>query len=174
MITPVKSHPELAKSQFKEDLGRIPVNYVECYGWNLKPEFDDLRLDVEMWSLDESLDQQDDYYVVMDMSYYRNWPPGVTFVNPATRTFDPSKDMRWLPQIGKRPKGIDIDYHASHTLCTGKTKQMVCNSKVLEYYQSDHSPALEEIWDPSRHKLFATIYLLQTMLTAPHYGGRSG
>lgn len=173
MNRPAKSNPELAKSQFKEDLEKIPRDYVKRYGWNLKPEFDSLRLDVEMWSFDERHARQDDYCVVMDMSYYRAWPPGVTFVNPATRSFDPSRDMRWLPQIGGTPEGVDIGYHSSYGLCTGEARQMVCNSKVLEYYQSNHAPTAEERWDPNRDTLFATIHLLQVMLTAPHYGGRS-
>lgn len=94
MTTPNRNNPKLARSQFKEDLESIPKHYVERYGWNLKPEFDDLRLCIDMWSVDREYNRKDDFHVVMDMSYYNNWPPGVTFVNPTTRVFDPNTDMR--------------------------------------------------------------------------------
>lgn len=174
MNAPSKTNPKLASAQFKEDLEHIPRDRAERYGWNLRPDFGKLRLCVDMWAIDEMYVRQDDFYVAMDMSYYRTWPPGVTFVNPETEAFDPSTDMRWLPQIKSKPPGTDIGYHAAYALKTGETKQMVCNSMCLEYYQSDHSPAPEERWDPGSHTLSATLHLLQTMLTEPYYGGRSG
>lgn len=173
MSTPSKNNPELARALFKHDLKRIPPNYVERYGWNLTPDFDSLRLCVDMWSVDDQYVQLDDFHIVMDLSYYRNWPPGVTFVNPETSTFESNSDAKWLPQIKSRPTGTDIDYHQSYKLNSGETKQMVCNSMCLEYYQSNHNPTQEEKWDPDRHTLFATLHLLQTMLTRPYYGGRS-
>ena len=174
MTTPNKNNPELAKSQFKEDLEGVPKYYVKRYGWRLKPEFDDLRLYMDMWSVDGEYNHKDDFHVVMDMSYYNNWPPGVTFINPTTKVFDPNTDMRWLPKISSKPDGIDIAYHVAYELTTGTTKQMVCNSMTLEYYQSNHNPDADERWDPNKHTLFATISMIQTMLTEPHYGGRGG
>ena len=175
MIIPDKPHPELAKSQFREDLKKIPIDYVEHYQWNFEPNFDDLRLCVDMWSFDKNHNMPDDYHIVMDMSYYRKWPPGVTFVNPETQIFDPARDMKWMPRMNAAPNGVGIGYHASYTLATTKkTKQMICNSMILEYYQSNHAPKPEEMWDSNKYTMFATINLLQEMLTEPYYGGRSG
>ena len=174
MNAPSRTTPELASAQFKEDLELIPSGYAEQYGWNPKPDFGKLSLHVDMWSVDERYVRLDDFYVAMDMSYYRTWPPGVTFVNPETRAFDLGADMRWLPSIKSKPPGTDIAYHPAYALNTGETKQMICNSMCLEYYQSNHSPAPEEKWDPGRHTLFATLRLIQTMLTKPYYGGRAG
>ena len=173
MSAPSKTNPELAGAQFKEDLKLIPEDYAERYDWNLKPDFGDLSLYADMWSVDERYSRLDDFHVVMDMSYYRTWPPGVTFVNPETRAFEPGADMRWLPRIKSKPLGTDIRYHPAYDLNTGETKQMICNSMCLEYYQSNHNPTSEEKWDPGKHTLFATLRLIQTMLTRPYYGGRS-
>ena len=173
MTTPTRNDPELARAQFKEDLDLIPKDYIERYGLKITPEFDDLRLYVEMWAVDVDYNKRDGYHVVMDMSYYRNWPPGVTFVNPETGAFDPNVDGRWLPAMRSKPPGTDIGYHLSYGLSSGESKQMICNSMVLEYYQSNHNPQPEERWDPGIHNLFATLSLLQMMLTEPYYGGRS-
>ena len=173
MSTPTKNNPALAKIQFKEDLELIPEDYQERYGWNLTPELDDLRLYADLWSVDKEYNKQDDFHIVMDMSFYRTWPPGVTFIDPQTKTFDPNKDMKWLPTIKSKPPGTDIHYHHSYSLTTKVTKQMICNSMFLEYYQSNHAPKPEETWDPNRHNLFASLSLLQMMLTEPYYGGRS-
>ena len=79
MSAPSKTNPELAGAQFKEDLKLIPEDYAERYDWNLKPDFGDLSLYADMWSVDERYSRLDDFHVVMDMSYYRTWPPGGDF-----------------------------------------------------------------------------------------------
>lgn len=173
MNTPSKPNLELAKAQFKCDLEAIPNDHVETYRWSLKPDFGALTLYVDMWSVDKRYARLDDFHIMMDMSYYRTWPPGVTFVNPETKGFDPNKDMKWLPTIKSKPPGTDINYHPAYQLSTGKSKQMICNSMCLEYYQSPHTPTSEEEWDPNKHTLFATLRLLQMMLAEPYYGGRS-
>lgn len=173
-MAPARPHPDLARSQFKEDmavLGGSPL--ARRHGWELEPDYPRLHLQVRMWSLDEHAERHDDYHLDLDMSYYRQHPPGVTFVNPHTRSFDPSGDARWLPVAASKPLHTDIRYHASYTV-NGVERQMVCNSLTLEYYMTGHSPQPEERWDPDRHTLSATLNLLQTMLTPPYYGGRSG
>ena len=169
-----RPHRDLARSQFEEDMARAGSgDLVRRHGWVLEPDYAGLRLRARMWSVDEQARRRDDYHLDLDMSYYRRHPPGVTFVNPDTRSFDPRNDMRWLPAIASVPPHIGIAYHPKYSLDNGVTKQMVCNSMVLEYYQTAHSPRDEEAWDPERHTLFATLTVLQTMLTAPYYGGRS-
>lgn len=173
-MAPAKPHPDLARSQFEEDVDVLEGSpLARRYGWVLEPDYPNLRLQVRMWSLGEHGKRQDDYYLDLDMSYYRQHPPGVTFVNPITRSFDPSKDARWLPVAASKPPHTDIRYHASYPI-NGVNRQMVCNSLTLEYYMTGHSPQPGERWDPGRHTLSATLSLLQTMLSPPHYGGRSG
>lgn len=165
--------PAVARSQFEEDLAAAAASRRAARsGWRLEPDYERLRLHADLWSCDESGNRLDDYHLDMDMSYYRDWPPGVTFVNPKTRAFDPAVDMRWLPaEPAAKPPGIDIRYHASYRL-DGIPKQMVCNSMVLEYYMSNHTPDGDERWDPARHTLYATLSVLQAMLTRPYYKGR--
>ena len=168
-----KSNVELARSQFQEDYKKILKNkYKDDYDWILYPNFDKLYLDVDIWSFDEKLNKLDDFYLHMDMSYYRSYPPGVTYVNPETKTFDKNIDIKWLPVlVGERP-GTSMKYHKSWTFDNGISKQMICNSYVLEYYQSHHSPEPDQVWDSKIHNLFHTLYELQIMLIKPYYGGR--
>ena len=164
----------IARSQFTEDLA-VAMRSMRArqYGWRFEPDYPALRLRVDMWSLDRDGKRHDDYYIDMDMSYYRDRPPGVTFVNPETGSFDPNKDVRWLPaDPAARPPGVEIGYHLSYSLSNGETKQMVCNSMVLEYYMSNHVPPPGKAWDPTRHRLYATLTVLQDLLREPYYGGR--
>lgn len=172
-MTPARPDPAISRSQFEDDLDAAAASRKAARnGWRLEPDYDRLRLHADLWSCDERGNRLDDYHLDMDMSYYRDWPPGVTFVNPKTRAFDPAVDMRWFPaEPAARPPGIDIGYHTSYDF-SGTSRQMVCNSAVLEYYMSNHAPKEDERWDPARHTLYTTLSLLQTMLTRPYYGGR--
>ena len=173
-MVPTRPNAALARSQFEEDLATIGAGTLaKQYGWEMEPDYARLRLGAKMWALNRQGEHGDEYFLEMDMSYYRRHPPGVTFVNPDTRRFDPAADMRWLPSIASKPRRVDIAYHAEYVV-NGTKRQMVCSSMVLEYYQTSHSPGPGEEWDPQRHTLFATLHLLQTMLTEPYYGGRSG
>ncbi len=173
-MAPARPDTAIARSQFKEDLIKVAGSRrARQHGWLFKPDYKGLRLRVDMWSLDKGCERRDDYHIDMDMSYYRDWPPGVTFVNPDTGSFDPNRDARWLPaNPAMNPPGVNIGYHLSYTLTDGVTKQMVCNSMVLEYYQSNHAPKPEEVWDSRRHTLHATLTVLQDLLREPYYGGR--
>lgn len=173
-MTPSRPDPAIARSQFKEDLAAVMAGRKAArYGWRFKPDYEPLRLYADMWSYNDHAGLVDDYHLDMDMSYYRDWPPGVTFVNPETRAFDPCADARWLPANPLAlPPGTNIGYHSAYRI-GGIPRQMVCNSMVLEYYMSNHTPGADERWDPARHTLHATLSVLQTMLTRPYYGGRS-
>ena len=175
MTEPVKINPVLAKSQFKDDLKRVQEHkHCRYYDWNFTPEFDDLSLYVDLWSFDQQHTKLDNFHIVMDMSYYRRWPPGVTFVNPETKLFDPNKDLYWFPTMTYAPKGTNIKYHPIYTKFSFGVRQMICNSMILEYYQSFHNPSLDEQWDSTKHNLFSTMSVIQLMLTKPYYGGRLG
>ena len=174
MSIPSKNNPKLAEMQFKEDLVKVLANTHSQYNeWNFTPDYGNLHLYVDMWAFDENHCKLDDFHIDMDMSYYRNYPPGVTFINPDTKSFDPCKDMRWLPRIAPRPTGINIRYHPKFRLNTGQTKQLICNSMILEYYQTEHTPTGDQRWSMNRHTFFATLDILQMMLFKPHYWGRS-
>ena len=175
MIELAKIDPVLAEMQFRDDLKYVQKHQrCKYHEWNFTPEFDSLHLYVDLWSFDQAHTKLDDFHIVMDMSYYRTYPPGVAFVNPEFKLFDPDLDAYWFPKIARKPEGINIDYHSSYTFPSGVIKQMICNSMVLEYYQSPHSPSADERWNPAKHNFFATMSVIQTMLTKPYYGGRSG
>lgn len=169
-----KVNQELAKAQFREDYQKVvEQNLSTIYDWILTPDFDNLLLYVDLWSTDESYAKLDDYHLKLDMSYYRIHPPGVTYINPITKIFDPSKDLRWLPIKGQALPGVDIGYHPSYALTDGTQRQLVCNSMTLEYYLSNHNPTPDQIWDSTKHTFAATLTTLQLWLRKPYYGGRS-
>ncbi|MDC8451675.1 MAG: hypothetical protein KGH87_00570 [Thaumarchaeota archaeon] len=169
-----KTNQDLARAQFKEDYQKIlEQNLPSMYDWILIPDFDNLLLYIDLWSTDENSVKLDDYHLKLDMSYYRTHPPGVTYINPVTKIFDATKDLRWLPVKGQAPPGMDIGYHQTYSLSDGTQRQMVCNSMILEYYLSNHNPTPEQIWDPTKHTFAATLTVLQIMLRKPYYGGRS-
>jgi len=126
-----------------------------------------------MWSFDEYGSRLEDYHLHLDMSYYRTWPPGVTFVNPHTRRFEPNKDMTWFPRVASKPENLDIQFHSNYGYQVRPAGQLVCNSMVLEYYQSNHSPTEVQRWNPAKHNFGTTLNVLQIMLKKPYYGGPS-
>ena len=174
MSVPSKPNRELSISQFKEDYACILQHSHKIYhDWKFEPYFDKQYLYVDIWAFDEHHNKLDDYHLHMDMSYYRSYPPGVSYINPETKSFDPNKDLKWFPKPNGAPPGTNIGYHVSYNLNTGQNKQMICNSMILEYYQSNHSPSPDQMWDSTKHNLFSTLYILQSMLLSPYYGGRS-
>src|SRR5690242_19486810 len=112
MQLPAKVNPELARVEFQQDYNLIiEQNYLHIYKWNLEPDFDNLILYADLWSYNNNGLQLDDYHIMLDMSYYRTWPPGVTFINPTTKSFDQQKDLKWFPKMVNKPSGMDIGYH---------------------------------------------------------------
>ena len=172
--TPAKLKPELARAYLEEDLAKVrDQKMAEQYEWKLEPDFEDLKLQADLWSFDERGAKLDDYHAVLDMSYYRTWPPGVTFVNPETMKFDPVKDLMWLPKVAQKPEGLDIQFHPNYGYPNGVAGQLVCNSMVLEYYESSHNPTPVQRWNPSTNNFGTTLHTLQIVLRKPYYGGPS-
>ena len=171
-----KNNPKIARSQFKEDLEVILNHkYTKHFDWKIKPNIEELSMNVNFWSFDENHNKLDDFYTIMDLTYYRTYPPGVIFVNPETREFNNDEDLKWLPKIGIKPPGINIQFHPAYDYKEYRiTKQLVCNSMTLEYYMSGHNPKEHEKWDPMKHNLFATMSMLQMTLKKPYYEGRMG
>ena len=173
-MTPTKNNPEIARRQFEEDIELVLKHpYAEYFDWKIEYNVEELHANVGLWAFDESHNKLDDFHIVMNFEYYRTNPPGVMFVNPETRKFDKSVDLRWLPALASHPPGLNIAFHPSYDgYPDGISRQLVCNSTVLEYYISNHSPTEDERWDPTRHNLFATLSTLQMTLKKPYYGGK--
>lgn len=177
MTRPAENDPDAARSQLKDDIEIVRSNpLAQKHGWKLVPDYDRLRLWVDMWALGEDGGRLDDYHVDMDMKYYRKYPPGVTFVNPKTRSFDPGSDMRWFPKwTDARPPLTTFSFNPMASLAEqGYDKTQVFNNAMfLEYYFGGADAAGDDAWDPHRHTFFATLDILQWLLTRPCYGGRS-
>ena len=172
MSVPAKVNPELAKANFRHDYDMIMVNNLaDNYQWMLLPYFDKLILYADLWSTDEQSSRLDDYHLKLDLSYYRSWPPSVTFINPNSRSFDLRTDQKWFPKLASAPPGTEAQFHVSYNFGDGP-RQLVCNSMALEYYQSNHSPNQDQRWNPERHNFGTTLSTIQLLLRKPYYGGR--
>jgi hypothetical protein len=170
---PTKVNAKLAEAYFRTDYQIVTQNGLpSIYGWEFDPSFDALLLNVKIWALDENGNKMDDFYMKLDMSYYNTWPPGVTFVNPETRAFEPTRDLRWFPKLVSAPQGTQFGFSPSTRLTDGSVRQLVCNSMVLEYYMSSHNPSPQERWDPNRNNFGTTLSTIQLVLKKPYYGGR--
>lgn len=180
MTQPVKSAKDDARSQFREDMSIVAANPLATrWGWRLRPNYDNLLLRVDMWALDERQRRLDGdgYHILMDMEYYRKYPPGVTFVNPENWSFDPDLDMKWFPrwnQCGRPPlTTLCYDPKASLKDKGYDTTQVFNNTMFLEYYFNGGNPSAFDAWNPKRNTFFATLDILQKLLTRPCYEGRS-
>lgn len=177
LARPVKSDPYTARSQLREDMEIVRKNpLARKRGWKLVPDYDRLHLWVDMWAFDGNGDRLDDYHVDMDMEYYRRHPPGVTFVNPETRSFDPASDMRWFPKWSDlRPPLTTLCFNPVASLAEqGYDKTRVFNNTMLlEYYFGGSEASGDDSWNPQRHTFFATLDILQWLLIRPCYEGRA-
>ena len=178
MTLPAKNDRDVARSQFREDMDIVLASRLAAkHGWRLRPDYDNLRLFVDMWALDEGgrrLDG-DDYHIAMDMEYYKNYPPGVTFVNPETWSFDPRSDMAWFPKLGgSRPPLTTLCFDPTASLGQNgyNSVQVFNNTMFLEYYFNGGNISSAHAWDPDHNTFFATLDILQKLLTRPCYEGR--
>lgn len=172
-MTLVKSAPAVARARFERDM-KIVVRHRRAleWGWELEPDYGGLRLYVNMWALDEGGNRLDDYHIDMDMSYYPDHPPGVTFVNPETRSFEFSADVKWFPRWGSTPPHIKICVDLSPNPPGDQKVQVLRNTMFLNFYLEGRYE-ISEGWSPDRNTFFATLHVLQQLLTRPHYEGRS-
>lgn len=174
MTAPAKSDPAAARARFERDMGIVTANpRAREWGWALDPDYGGLRLYVKMWALDERHNRLDAYYIDMDMSYYPGHPPGATFVNPGTRSFDPSMDTAWLPRWGSLPPCTKACFSINPDSPPYGKIQMLQNTMFLDFYLAGREPTPPEAWDPKRNTFFATLHVLQQLLTRPCYKGRS-
>lgn len=175
MTAPAKSDPAVARARFERDMGIVGANpRTREWGWVLDPDYDGLRLYAKMWALDEQHNRLDAYYIDMDMSYYPGYPPGVTFVNPETGSFVPNADMMWLPKWGAvLPPRTKACFALNPNSPEYEKIQLVRNTMVLDFYLAGCVASPSEAWNPDRNTFFATLHVLQQILTRPCYEGRS-
>jgi len=170
---PAKVNPDLARASFRQDFDLVVQEGLpDGYGWILMPYFDKLILYADLWATDEHGKRLDDYHLKLDFSYYKSWPPGVAFVNPESRSFDLQRDQKWFPKLASCPPGTEAQFHMAYNFSDGP-RQLVCNSMVLEYYQSNHNPREDQKWNGARHNFGTTLNTIQLLLRKPYYGGRS-
>jgi hypothetical protein len=104
----------------------------------------------------------DTYLARFSFVYYPDWPPSVTFVDPATKNYNPA---HW-------PSISGSDRLAFHATYGDAPAGMVCNSMFFEYYfWGGHGGAEGQTWEPGRHTMASTIGELKIHLRPPYYTG---
>lgn len=110
----------------------------------------------------------DPYTLRLGFEYYAEWPPSALFVNPETLTFDPQRDLPWLPVVAGDPGfALHASYNNTHYI-----GQLVCCSFTAEFYLSLHGVQTEHVWDSKRHTFGATIHRVERALRSEYYKGR--
>jgi hypothetical protein len=118
-----------------------------------------LLVDLEARRADGAVDR---YVARLDFSYYPEYPPRVTFVDPETGRYDAAA---W-PEVANAP---NIAFSAVYG---DADAGMVCNSMFFEYYfWGGHAPTEAIRWNPRQHTFAATLTELKDALRPPYYVG---
>lgn len=149
------------------------AGYEQKYGW----EVDDSELDEKRFlyaiiptrKADDSLHPDGPYHLRLHFLRYPKRPPILTYVNPDTKSFDATKDARWLPKIAAKPPGVELDYHIDH----GGRGQLLCHSMNDDwYYRGGHQANERTAWKLGQHTFIQCLFLHQRLQTEPFYGGK--
>lgn len=104
----------------------------------------------------------DSYQARFSFVYYPDWPPSVTFVNPATQAHDPA----YWPRIR------NSDRLALHPTYGDAPNGLICNSMFFEFYfWGGHGRLAGQCWEKGRHTMAATVAELRIHLMQPYYIG---
>lgn len=126
-------------------------------------EESDLRIRVDLPAARS--DGGTDLYVArLDFTWYPEWPPSVTFLNPETHA----------PDAAAWPQVHGCGHLALHPSYGGAPAGMVCNSMFFEFYfWGGHAAEGVHAWDAQRHTFAASINVLREVLRPPFYVERA-
>lgn len=138
------------------------------YGW-VYNMVDPLTVIVSLsaGSLNET---RESFVVRLSCDYYPTHPPDAIFVNPASWRYEPGNDHQHVAKLTAPYCHTHLAYDYKNEYKYGP--QLVCSSMTLGYYFSNHSPTLDQAWDPTRHDLGSTVYTIHRALNSPHFQGR--
>jgi hypothetical protein len=104
----------------------------------------------------------DVYVARFSFVYYPDWPPSVTFVDPATRQYSAAN---W-------PRITNSAIFALHATYGDAPAGLICNSMCFEYYfWGGHGRTEGQAWEAGRHTMTATVSELKIHLAQPYYLG---
>jgi len=153
---PTVVDPEVARAAF---LAHAPAA-LEGFKWE-----QETPLSILVWIEAHPGEGDPDRYLArFDFSYYPDWPPRVTFVDPKTKLPNPTA---W-PVVNGAP---NIAFYGAYgDAPTG----MVCNSMFFEYYfWGGHSPDDTIRWNARTHTFAASLNELRLALRSPYYVRRA-
>lgn len=155
---PLATDPKTAREAVTRDLVGALDGYVFDYDG-------DRTIYVQMQGV-ISEGRRDEYLVRLTFLYYPDWPPSVTFVNPATRNYD-GVAAQW-------PKAVGSPRIAFYPTYGDAPAGMVCSSTTFEYYfWGGHAPNSTIHWKKGVHTFAATIAELADHLKPPFYAGKA-
>jgi len=166
---PVPVHPALAQAALDDFLSHPNWRKrVAEHGWTLS-RLDAVSLIVALPARLAS-GATDQFTLRFSCESYPTSPPDVRFVNPETLDYDPIRDLRHLANLQAPYCYVHPSYPYNPPYRYGP--QLVCSSLTLGYYASDHSPTADQRWDPQRHSIGSSIYVVHRALHSEYYHGR--
>ena len=114
------------------------------------------------------------FFVRLDGRAYDRLPVDVAFVDPSN--WDPAAGGRWWPSTDSAvpaPRQPWFGLHNAYQFQDGSTRQLVCFSFTLGYYESAHSPREAERWRQGHHTVAATLSRLAEILSPAHFRGEA-
>lgn len=166
-LSPVDSaYAEAAVDDFFSDSGW--QKQIAEYGWNLTrpaPLLVIVALRARPYD-----GQAHAFTLRLECEYYPTHPPDVRFVNPETLEYDPKADEQHLPKLHAPYCYVHPVYPYQSPSPYGV--QLVCSSMTLGYYISGHNPQPHERWEPEKHTIGTSIYIVHRALHSEHYQGR--
>jgi hypothetical protein len=98
-------------------------------------------------------------------------PPDVRFVNPDTLDYDFTTDKKYVAKLTSPSCTTHLSYSYNPPYKYGP--QLVCTSMSYGYYVSNHSPTVEQKWEPLRHSIGSSIEIVhRTLQSLQYYQGR--
>jgi hypothetical protein len=174
---PVLSDPEIAAATFSAHLDHTATSELgQRWGWAVT-RVDPLEAIVHMHATRED-GTVDEYHLRVRAHYYDEWPPQAVFVAPPTTEGEPWREpditSRWLPNVQNIWADSRFAYHVRYPYPDGHSGQLICCSKSLDYYFSNHTPTEGQHWRQGKQTIVALLSRVQEALQPPAYQGPLG
>jgi hypothetical protein len=165
VMFPALADPAIAAATFTAHLDRLWAGgRPERLAWKRR-EIDALHTLVTLPGTRPS-GEIDPYHFLLGAEYYDAAPPTARLVTPETLAYA-EQGSRWWPVLERLPGWFNL--HAAYPWPDGRPRQLLCFSMNAEFYMTDHSPQIHELWVQNRHTVAMTLFRLAEILSPAHY-----
>lgn len=109
----------------------------------------------------------EEYLLRLEFMTARDWPPSAQFVNPATLTYEVTRDQVHLPQLNH----AEVHVHPTYQSPVSQTPiQLICCSATLEYYDVLHGGDDAILWQNTDNFMQSLSAIRRAMASASYLG----